>query len=138
MAPNQRLVERVMAFVAHETAFPARKLSLDTRLSFDIGLAGDDAIEFFEAFVLEFGVDPGSLQDLDFDEHFGDERPAHPLVVLGGGLLLLAGCIRPLRPLTQAVRHRWLEKEPPGGAVRVQDLVSAAAAGRWLKQPATP
>ena len=52
MGPEDELVERVRAFVAVKTGYPLGKVSPEAALARDIGLAGDDAVMFFE----EFGV----------------------------------------------------------------------------------
>jgi hypothetical protein len=142
MASNKSLTERVCAFVSQQTSYPEEKVSLDTRLAWDLGLAGDDAEEFFEAFSREFAVDPTSLGTMGFEYHFGREGWGIEAVLAGvllvplcllpwvwfgpylGGLLLLSYCYRKM----QERRHG--RGDIP---IRVRHLVDAAQAGRWLK-----
>src|SRR5437868_4210622 len=88
MEQDSELVERVRAFVAQKTRYPLEKVSLETRLAWDIGLVGDDAVRFFEAFVQEFSVDPESFGRLNFRHHFGAEGLDFPL-----GCLLVLGLV---------------------------------------------
>jgi hypothetical protein len=71
--PQDELEERVMKFVSAQTNFPFARLTLKTTLADDIGLAGDEAGEFFERFSRRFGVAEDSFTKLDFDRHFGSE-----------------------------------------------------------------
>src|SRR5690349_16710437 len=66
------LFERVCCFVAEQTGFSVKKIAPETILIYDIGLAGADAWEFFEASAREFDIDLDSFQKLDFRQ-FGDE-----------------------------------------------------------------
>ena len=54
-------LEHALAFVAKELGEDMRKLRLETTLQGDLGMEGDDAVEFFQAFQKEFGVDLGRL-----------------------------------------------------------------------------
>jgi hypothetical protein len=55
------LEDRVFSFVENECGTKRTKLSLDTRLSYDLGIEGDDAADFFDHFRKEFGVDIAEL-----------------------------------------------------------------------------
>jgi hypothetical protein len=70
MDAKDRAEERVMQFTAQR--WPVRKgrsLTTETRLAQDLGMDGDDAVDFFDAFQQDFGVD---LEDLHmhWDQHF--------------------------------------------------------------------
>ena len=155
MATDSQLADRVREFVARQTNYPLPKIAPETSLADDIGLAGDDADEFFVAFTEAFQVDPKSLDGRALVEEFGCEGwgcswhgwlffvavllPWVVLVVLGAmlglpdwavvvGLFLLPpsfgavwGMVRGSRPTTRP------------DAIRVRDLVQAAAAGQWVK-----
>lgn len=65
--------ERVMRFTAqHWPVRKGRSLTPETRLAQDLEMDGDDALEFFDAFQRDFGVD---LEDLHmhWDQHFSPE-----------------------------------------------------------------
>jgi len=153
MNQNSQLADGVMRFVSTQTGMPLHKVSLESRLVEDIGLAGDDATELFEAFADEFGIDPDSFQCLDFKKHFGEEG-----VPLGTGCLLMAilcpfavpffwitkyldmpewiaipftvlGLIAVLFTLGMIYSH--FRRDDPS-SIRVSDLVEAAQAKRWV------
>lgn len=119
---DESLAERVLRFVSEQAGYPRQRVSPSTRLSRDIGLAGDDAVEFFEAFAKEFSIDRVSLSRLDLRAHFGDEGMPLEGCVLFPVLLL--------RPAWDAVRGRRGGEDQQ--SIRVEDLIQAAAAGRWL------
>jgi len=81
---------------------PREKVRLETRLSADLGMEGDDAREFMEEFFHRFSVNRG---DFRTDEHFGPEAGWSPLFFL--------------------LRRRGLRD------VRVSQLVEAIRRGRW-------
>lgn len=107
---DPRIEEKVKALVAQQTGVRIEELSLQTELGKELGIDGDDAVEFFEKFSEEFQVDLSTFQ---FDKYFGPEASFDPVLWL---VSILSGT--PIRKL-----------EP----VSIQDLVSAAKAKRWLK-----
>lgn len=68
--PAPDIVERVRQLVADETGAHRDEITLDTRLSDDLGVAGDDGCELMEAFAREFQVD---MTGVDLFGHFGHE-----------------------------------------------------------------
>ena len=44
------LEERIAAFIVKETGIKQKRVHLAARLAQDIGIDGDDTVEFFEAF----------------------------------------------------------------------------------------
>jgi acyl carrier protein len=60
----------VIHFVEEQLAIPRKRIRLEARLHHDLGLDGDDAAEFMEAFGKHFGVDLAAFR---FDAHFGAE-----------------------------------------------------------------
>jgi hypothetical protein len=80
------LEENVLSFTRDHWPIPRRhKLSLETRIAHDLGMDGDDAVEFFKDFGEKFNVD---FADLRWDRHFAPE---------GGGslgaLIVLCLCV---------------------------------------------
>ncbi len=57
---------------------PVADLCRTTRLGEDLGMDGDDAVDFFEDFAETFRVD---LADMRWDRHFGPEG-CNPLIYL--------------------------------------------------------
>ena len=80
--------ERLTEFVSKQTSVSAGRLTPHTRLFHDLGLDGDDAVEFFEVFEREFAVD---LSGMDWNQHIEPES---------------AGCMLPLAPFDVLMRWR--------------------------------
>lgn len=107
---NTKIEERVKALVAQQTGARVEKLLLQTELGNELGMDGDDAVEFFKKFSQEFQVD---LSTFEFDKYFGIEAGFDPGLWI---ISIFSGTpIKKLEPLT------------------IQDLISAAQAKRWLK-----
>jgi acyl carrier protein len=62
--------KKVIQFVAIQRSQKPEKLSLESRLNFELGIDGDDAVELFEEFSKQFNVDLSSFQ---YDKYFGPE-----------------------------------------------------------------
>ncbi len=149
---DHELAERVRVFVARETGITLAAVMPETTLAAEVGLGGDDAGEFFEAFAREFGVDRESLGRLNLAYHFGTEAectffpsPACLVLIVAVGFVATAAVdagspwwavalgafvvlwlVGWVQSRLQVSRHR----DDPD-TIRVQDLVNAAAAKRW-------
>jgi acyl carrier protein len=99
------LEQKVKEFVARRINVKPECISLQTRLLEDLGIDGDDAVDLFEVFAQEFQVD---ISSLDLNKYFGPEA--------GFNLFLF-----------------WLMPSSTLDTLTIQDLVSAAQAGKWLK-----
>ncbi len=150
VAADDPLARLVKDFVARETAVPFESISLETSLSWDLGLAGDDADDFFLAFAKEFDVDLESFKVLNLERHFGSEG-LYPhqgcLIALmwlpgffvgrASGLAEWASFLLGFVSLILGVwllgriQSRMHRHDPD--AIRVRDLVEAAAAKKWLR-----
>ncbi len=114
-------VERdVRCFLASELAVPPGEIKLDSTLMGDLGINGDDAVEFFESFSARFQVDLG---DLRLRRHFlgeGDYNwlPCWYLIFL-------------LRKLFRRNREPSMEASLGLAPITVSDLVAAARGGSW-------
>lgn len=142
------LENRVIAFVARERGIRAAKISLTSRLNHDLGMDGDDAVEFFEKFGREFSVDLKPLGHA-WDQHFVPEGGPHPLLVvawiglfgLGAGVHALLHWVPTwLAGISLIVIWTWpLRCWPFCGAdlapVTVTDLVDAAQTGSRTERP---
>ena len=143
------LEERVIAFVAYELSMRPEKISLIDRLNLDLGLDGDDAVEFFEKFGKEFSVNLKPLGQA-WHEHFGPEGglslfglACFVLFAVGvaihwmvnwipvwAGIPLIIVWVWPLRcwPIRKTLTP-----------VTVRDLVNAACTGSWSEsRPSQP
>jgi hypothetical protein len=110
MGEPQDLADRVRALVAQERAMPHSKVHLTSRLEEDLGMTGDDAAGFLEAFAAQLHVD---LSGIDFHRHFGPE-----------------GC----NPFWLLYTPAWL-KGHGRYPVTVDHLVRVAEVGRWFSPP---
>lgn len=144
---RSEIPERVLALVSDGTGVNLEKLQPGTTLSRDLGMEGDDAVEFFEKFGREFAVDLTDL-DRDWKFYFSPEGvpltttllvviPAvalavflerflpylHGMVALGiSGLLWLAVLVR---------WSKWRYKNSP--QISIADLIDSASSGKWTK-----
>ena len=78
--------EHVLRLVSEERGVQPVKLKLSDRLNLDLGMDGDDAVEFFERFETEFNVDCSQLQSR-WTEFFGPES-APGVSVFATGLVV--------------------------------------------------
>ena len=112
---NNELTQDVFAMVSEFTGVRSEKLTSTTTLFCDLGIDGDDAIEFFEEFGRTFRVD---LTELNIENHFGPEGS------------------NPFTSTITWVQGWWtVDHHRAAGVVPIslQDLVKAAQAGRWVK-----
>ncbi len=108
--PSQRLIE----FTAKMAAVKPARLSGSTRLFEDLGMDGDDGVEFLDAFGQEFGVDMAACDPIDY---FGPEAVWPP-----SELILL---------LTDRMKLRHI-------SLTLADLEGFAASGVWFKPDRAP
>lgn len=137
------LEERVIRFTAQH--WPPRKgceIKPDTRLSQDLGIEGDDAIEFFEEFEREFGVDITDLH-LHWSQHFAPEGSLSLGVMVVLVFCVTAGFwLRDLVGIFPAwawgltliaiaiMIHQWLAEDMQI-PITVGDLIKSVRSGRW-------
>jgi hypothetical protein len=98
------LEARIVTLLVEETGTRKERVRMCSRLREDIGMDGDDAVEFFEKFGDRFNVDLTDLHDR-WGQHFSPEG------LFTGGV-----------PGYFAV------------SITVQDLVDAAISSRWVKR----
>jgi hypothetical protein len=144
--PNS-LEDHVLDFTAQQWCVRRQKLSTNTQLAQNLGMAGDDAVEFFEKFGKEFRV---NLEDLEtrWDRHFFPQGGGGPsleaiavicLCVTAGCLLRHYVGILPawgwgigLIILAIVIDKRWFLKDTMVPST-VVDLVDSVRSGRWSK-----
>jgi hypothetical protein len=105
------LADQVRNFVCDSWYQRPDKLRPETRLEEDLGMTGDDASEFLEAFAGAFGVDSTGIE---FHKHFGPE--CGPILFWPAGL---------------KEQMRDLGKYP----VTVGHLIEVATSKRWMCPP---
>ena len=111
---NNELLEEVKAFVAAFWYKPKEGLTAETSVNDDLGMDGDDAAEFMQAFSERFKVD---LTCFPYDKHFGSEG-SNPLVLVEAIYL-------------RVTTGRWNSLTP----LTLRELVEAAEQRRWKVEP---
>ena len=145
------LPERVLAFVSEQTGVKGEELRPETTLSQDLGVEGDDAVEFFEKFRTKFAVD---LRELgrDWSFYFCPEGlpistalivfvPAIPIALalikifprVPDGLWFIAAFVFWMSLVV--FWGNWRERNAivKRPQVTVQDLIDCAHSGIWTK-----
>lgn len=148
---DDSIEERVYALLVEELHVPREKLAANKTLSHDLGMEGDDAVEFFEKFGHEFQVDFSGLYQ-DWSRYFAAEgvSPAAVLIMLGPGALIGFGMERLFARLPTWIGFslgmliwlfpflyflRWRSRRSL--QISIQDLMDCANEGRWSKLPPT-
>ena len=144
------LEQRIIAFVEHETGTKSRWIELSSCLQHDLGMDGDDAVEFFEKFEKDFAVDLALLRH-HWPNHFGPEFSSPSLgclVVIGAAVVLGDLLHRAFQPIPSwgwilvllvifGCAYSWLFADRAADTsvkITVSGLVDAATAGRWVKE----
>lgn len=138
------LANQVIEFTAQERGVDREKTLLSSRLSQDLGMNGDDAVEFFKLFGKRFGVDLRGLWE-DWDQYFDPEGGpgimfvlvSIALMVVGQGIHKLAGLF-PFWAWGSALIVLWVwplrcwpQQSKSLVPISVQDLVDAANRKQW-------
>jgi hypothetical protein len=127
----------VLRLVVEQTGVVPAKVHLSSRLLHDLGMDGDDAVDFFNRVHERFGTDLTYLH-----EHCWYGLVIIPAAVVGGVVAGVAGlstfwgvaiALALLVALLWAVR-RW---GPPDRTVpvTVEEVVAAVEAGAWPSRP---
>jgi hypothetical protein len=144
--PNQQ--SEVMDLLAHERGLPREKVHLSDRLLQDLGMDGDDAVDFFNRLHERFGTDLTQLHE-HWSEHFGPEGFSCwnglviiPAAVIGGVVAGVAGLSTfwgVAITVVLLVAWLWVMRRwgPPDKMVpvTVQEVVAAVEAGAWPSRP---
>lgn len=92
------LLNDVIAFVAEYWDEPKSRLFAETSINNDLGMDGDDGLEFMQAFSRRFAVDLGRFPH---DNYFGGEAAATPISIIASMIRwLTTGKSTKLSPLT--------------------------------------
>jgi acyl carrier protein len=110
---KDKFLNEIKAFVAKEWSEPKDGLSAQTSLNDDLGMDGDDGVEFMLAFSKHFAVD---LSSFPHNKYFGPEAAANPI-----SLIICA--------VRRVTTGRWNNLSP----LTLQDLAEAAERGRWVE-----
>jgi len=145
------LQERVLAFVSEQTGVKREKIRLETTLSHDLGIEGDDARELFEEFGRRFAVD---LEELGRDWSFyfcPDGLPLSTVLILFVPAISIALILIQIFPRVPdwlwfiaalvfwaglaGFWGNWRERKAKikRPQVAVEGLVNCAHSGVWMK-----
>jgi hypothetical protein len=138
----------VIDLLADERGLPRDKVNLSDRLLQDLGMDGDDAVDFFISVHERFGTDLTHLHE-HWSQHFGPEGFSFknglviiPAAIIGGLLAGFAGLSAFWGfAVTVAMLAAWLwamrRWGPPDRMVpvTVQEVVAAVDAGAWPSRP---
>ena len=102
------LQEPLIEFVSTELGVNPARLSPNTRLNHDLGVDGDDGLEFMAAFSQRFGVD---ISAFEASKYFGPEA--------GGNIFVW---------LWWFVTRGWPKFVP----ITLNDLQASILAGHWI------
>ena len=112
MTVKIELLKQVRAFVAEYWSEPESRLFAETSVNCDLGMDGDDGVEFMDAFSVRFNVD---LTEFPHDKYFGPEASATPISFIHASI----------RRLTTG---RWTNLSP----LTLRQLAVAVENGRWV------
>jgi hypothetical protein len=144
--------DRVYALVSEQTGTDRTKLCPDSTLSHDLGIEGDDAVEFFEHFGQEFGIDMTQL-GVDWHRYFSPEGIGLGTLVIAGVPALLGAFYVNLKfprlglltiilmfVVWWLILYCWTRlRGPRGSQISIQDLIDCVRVGKWTKMlPAEP
>ena len=115
MNDEPQLLKDVIAFVAEYRNEPESRLIADTSVNGDLGVDGDDGLEFLQAFSARFAVD---LSAFPYDKYFGPEASATPLSFIEAITLRLT-------------TGRWSKLSP----LTLGQLAEAVGRGSWIESP---
>jgi Protein of unknown function (DUF1493) len=143
------LQDSIIEFTAEERGMKRKDILLSSCLSHDLGLDGDDAVEFFEKFGKDFNVDLELLWR-HWQRHFAPEFSGPSLAsivvivacVVVGDLLHRAfhqipGWVAMIALIVVVVwtyNRFFADRNSDEIPVTVGDLIDAAKARKWVKQ----
>lgn len=101
--------ERIKLFISKHWSIPENKLDRNTKLEDDLGITGDDAVEFFDKFSKKFNID---ISNLDLCKYFESE---------GVGLLNISWLFGKRRKVKRSLHE-----------ITIADLENTLKVGRWI------
>lgn len=134
----------VVEMLAKERGLSPAKINVSSQLLQDLGMDGDDAVDFFTALQERFGTDLSALHE-GWSDHFGPEGFSCwnslvilPAAIMGGvaAALLNLGAVGGIA-ITVALLALWLwimktwgppDKMEP---ITVEQVIAAVEAGAW-------
>ena len=102
-------IAEIQSFISKYWSIPISKLNSNAKLEDDLDIIGDDAVEFFNKFAIEFKVD---LSDLDLKKYFESE---------GVGLLNFSWFFGKRRKIKRSEHE-----------ITIADLENVLKNGKWI------
>lgn len=144
---NDDVEYEVTSMLARERGLPVKRIAPSSRLREDLGMDGDDAVDFFTEINQRFGTDLSTLQ-ANWQQFFSPEglslwnaAVVVPFAAAGGvtgaalhwpkwaaALLALAFVIAAYWGLSKLPRRKSAKSE---AAITVTELIAAVKAGAW-------
>lgn len=133
--------ERIFELLVSEHGIKRERITGRSRLLYDLGMDGDDAVEFFAAIERDFGTDLSRLYTR-WDKHFGPEAmPLSGVLIsaVSGGLGALTAIFFSIPgfwaviPIIGAMGlGMWCHSRlRPLTAITVDEVIAAVKAGAW-------
>jgi len=122
----------VRHLVSKEAGVSIERIRATSRLQDDLGMDGDDAVEFFQAYERAFRVDISALW-VEWSSHFGPEGGASPAILLlfAPGAIVAMTSIFIIETITGIPLSSWLRSL----VVTVLTMVLSFAWARWSFWP---
>ena len=138
----------VIDLVARERGLPPEKVHLSHRLLQDLGMDGDDAVDFFNSVNERFGTDLTHLRE-QWGQHFGPEGFSCWIGLVLIAVAVIGGVVAGAAGLSTfwgvaiavALLAAWLWVMPRWGPpdrmvpITVEDVAAAVEAGAWPSRP---
>jgi len=109
---NMELLNEVIAFVAEYWEVPKSQLFAETSINNDLGMDGDDGLDFMQAFSRRFAVDLGTFPH---NNYFGVEASATPISIIA-----------------MMIRRLTTGKSTKLSALTLRQLAVAVENGSWV------
>lgn len=116
-----QIEKQVIELLADQTGYPQERITMDTSIIDDLGVAGDDADELFQAFDERFGT---NSQRIDYLRFFGHEG-VYPWTIFVWLFILLWGLFRLLAGKTFSKKRKQEED------MKVSDFVETVVSKKW-------
>lgn len=116
---REETYEAIAALAVQMSGAQRDRLTPQTRLARDLGLDGDEAGEFMDAFATKFDVD---MEGFYWLRYFGDE----------GWNMLTPATTLVARALSPAFRRRWRAAQEAEREITLAHLTEVVEAGRWV------
>jgi acyl carrier protein len=146
---DSNIETEVIRLLAANCGVTPEKVRLSDRLQQDLGMDGDDAVEFFDSLHERFGTDLNHLYE-HWSKHFGPEAPSLWIVLaivaasFGGAMIASSADLSKFSLAMMVIAlfvaffwaiRRWAQQSRKA-PVTVDDVVTAVRRGKWFSDDA--